>query len=177
MRTGGFALFPLDGVGGIAESAPELAPMLPAQGAPTEGTQREHPRSAFASASFPGGPCASSPALLGGSGLTGSGFSRRCCRIARRPAGRWSCTGGHRSARTSSASWTSTRTSTRGGSVSSSSWSGESPVPPLRVGSPHRSSRGGGGDAERGGEHLHALLPGCWGPQGDAALGEAACEP
>lgn len=71
MRTGGFALFPLDGDGGIAESAPELAPVVPAQGAPRESTQREHPRSAFASASFPGGPCASSPALLGGLGADG----------------------------------------------------------------------------------------------------------
>lgn len=68
------------------------------------------------------------PAPRGVSGLTGCHSSRRCCRTAPRPAGKWSCTGGRRSARTSSASWTSTRTSTRGGSVCSSSWSGESPA-------------------------------------------------
>lgn len=105
--------------------------------------RREHPCSPFA-------PCllwvgavlagCHSLALLGGSGLTGSRFSGRCCRTARRPAGKWSCTGEHRSARTSSASWTSTRTSTRGGSVCSSSWSGESPVVPRQVGSPHRTT-------------------------------------
>lgn len=110
--------------------------------------RREHPRSpraptlALRPASSLGGCCASSPAPPGGgSGLTGSRFSHRCCRTVRRLAGKWSCTGGHRSARTSSASWTSTRTSTRGGSVCSSSWSGESLVVPPRVGSPHRSPR------------------------------------
>lgn len=60
--------------------------------------------------------------------LMGSRFSYRCCRTARRPGGKWSCTGEHHSARTSSASWMSMRTSTRGGSVCSSSWSGESPL-------------------------------------------------
>lgn len=42
MRAGGFALFPLDGDGGIAQSAQELA-------------RGEHPRSAFALASSLGG--------------------------------------------------------------------------------------------------------------------------
>lgn len=122
-------------------------------GARLDAAHREHPRSAVAPASSLGGRCASSPALLGGSGLTGSRFSCRCCRTARKPAGKWSCTGGHRSARTLSASWTSMRISTRGGSVCSSSWSGESPAVPLQVGSPCRStcsSAGQWGDAKRG---------------------------
>lgn len=57
MRTGGFALFPLDGDGGIAQSVQELA-------------RGEHPRSAFALASSLGGHRANGgyhgPAPLGG---------------------------------------------------------------------------------------------------------------
>lgn len=45
MRTGGFALFPLDGDGGIAQSAPELASVPPAE---STHARREHPRSPFA---------------------------------------------------------------------------------------------------------------------------------
>lgn len=115
LRANGFSEFPLDGDGGIVRAL-SLRP----RGAPG-------PRPRVLS----GGHGASRGVMTqlpgGGPGLTGSLFSHRCCRTAPKPAGKWSCTGELRSARTSSASWTSTRTCTRAGSACSSSWSGECP--------------------------------------------------
>lgn len=133
MRAGGFTLFPLDGDGGIAE---HTGACLDAPAGSTHA--HPWPLCVLQVGAVLGG--CHSLVLLGDSGLTGSLFSGRCCRTARRPAGKWSCTGGHRNVRTSSASWMSTRTSTRGGSVCSSSWSGESPVVLLQVDSPHWST-------------------------------------
>ena len=69
MRAGGFALFPLDGDGGIAQSAPELASTPPA-----ESTRaRPSPLRLLWVGAVPAG--CHGPALLGGSGLRADGVS------------------------------------------------------------------------------------------------------